>query len=68
MQYAWMRGLLIGVAGDEKELFSEAHAVKLVQSFSRLVEHNVAHLDSMERYVESRNLASPSGLVSLFKA
>ncbi len=38
-QYAAIKGLLIGMAGHYREEFGAAHVVKLVQSFSKAVEH-----------------------------
>jgi lysine-N-methylase len=39
IQYAVIKGLLIGMAGRYQEAFATTHVVKLVQSFSKAVEH-----------------------------
>jgi lysine-N-methylase len=66
-QFAWMNGLLIGAAGYHKGGFSGEHVVKVIQSFSRAVEHYPKVLTSMHRYVCSRNLHSLLGMAIILK-
>jgi lysine-N-methylase len=47
VHYALIKLLLIGMAGFHKENFGIEHVVKLIQSFSREVEHNVAYLKTV---------------------
>lgn len=44
VHYAMIKLLLIGMAGFHKENFSTGHVIKLIQSFSKTVEHNNAYL------------------------
>lgn len=62
IQYAAIKGLLIGMAGHYQEAFAAAHVVKLIQSFSKAVEH-------CPKFLETRNpaLASAAGMALLLK-
>ncbi|TYQ15021.1 UNVERIFIED_CONTAM: lysine-N-methylase [Acetivibrio alkalicellulosi] len=40
IQYSFIKMLLIGMAGYHKENFGEQHVVKLIQSFSKVIEHS----------------------------
>jgi len=66
-QFAWMNGLLIGVAGRHKGEFNAEHVVKVVQSFSRAVEHDPNIQRSMHRYISSRDLHSLLGMAIMLK-
>ncbi len=66
-QFVLINGLLIGMAGRYREEFGEAHVVKLVQSFSKAVEHNPSYLKEINKFVEDRKLGSPEGLIILLK-
>jgi lysine-N-methylase len=66
-QFAWMNGLLIGAAGYHKGALSGEHAVKVIQSFSRAVEHYPNVLRSMHRYICSRNFHSLLGMAIILK-
>jgi lysine-N-methylase len=66
-QFVLIKGLLIGMAGRYREEFGEAHVVKLVQSFSKAVEHNPSYLKEINRFIEERKLGSPEGLIILLK-
>ena len=44
VHYAMIKLLLIGMSGVHKENFSIDHVIKLIQSFSRTVEHNQNYL------------------------
>ena len=67
-QYAVINGLLIGMAGYYREAFGTDHVVKLVQSFSKAVEHNPSYLKQMGDFIRSRNLDNSQGLVTLLKS
>jgi lysine-N-methylase len=62
IQYAVIKGLLIGMAGHYQEVFAAAHVVKLVQSFSKAVEH-------CPKFVGASNLglADANGMAILLK-
>jgi lysine-N-methylase len=66
-QFVLINGLLIGMAGRYREEFGEAHVVKLVQSFSKAVEHNPSYLKEIIKFIEERKLGSPDGLIILLK-
>jgi lysine-N-methylase len=66
-QYCLLRGLLIGMAGGYQETFSTEHVVKLVQSFSKAVEHNPVYLKKIVEFVGSRKLDTPEGIAILLK-
>jgi lysine-N-methylase len=66
-QFAWMNGLLIGAAGHHKDAFNNEHVVKVIQSFSRAVEHDPNVHRSMHRYISSHNLHSLLGMAIMLK-
>lgn len=47
VHYAMIKLFLIGMAGCHKENFNTDHVVKLIQSFSKTVEHNAAYLKNI---------------------
>jgi lysine-N-methylase len=66
-QFVLIHGLLIGMAGRYREEFAEDHVVKLVQSFSKAVEHNPNYLKEINRFIDDRNLGNPRGIATLLK-
>jgi lysine-N-methylase len=66
-QFVLIHGLLIGMAGCYREEFGEAHVVRLVQSFSKAVEHNPSYLKEINKFIEDRKLGTPEGLTTLLK-
>jgi lysine-N-methylase len=64
-QYSLVKGLLNGMAGHYKENFDATHVVKLVQSFSKAVEHNLTFLKDMGEFIKSRNLGTVDGFAVL---
>ena len=62
IQYAAIKGLLIGMAGHYHGAFAAGHVVKLIQSFSKAVEH-------CPKFLETSNpaLASAAGMALLLK-
>ena len=66
-QFAWMNGLLIGAAGHYKRAFNAEHVVKIIQSFSRSVEHYPNVLRSMHRYICSLDLHNLPGMAIILK-
>ena len=66
-QFAWMNGLLIGIAGHHKEAFAPEHVVKAIQSFTRALEHYPNLLKSINDYMSSRDLNSLHGMAIMLK-
>jgi lysine-N-methylase len=66
-QYALVYGLLVGMAGYAREGFGEEHVVRLVQSFSKTVEHSPIYLKEINELIESRGLGDPQGIATLLK-
>jgi len=66
-QYALVYGLLVGMAGHAREGFGEEHVVRLVQSFSKTVEHSPIYLKEINELIESRGLGDPQGIATLLK-
>jgi lysine-N-methylase len=60
--FAAINGLLIGIAGHNREGFAMAHVVKLVQSFSKAVEHCSEFLPTLDP-----KLGSGAGMAQLLK-
>lgn len=66
-QFAWINALLIGIAGHHKEAFASEHVVKTIQSFTRAVEHYPNVLNSINKYMSSRDLNSLHGMAIMLK-
>jgi lysine-N-methylase len=66
-QYALVNGLLVGIAGHHQEAFGTEHVVKLIQSFSKAVEHNLTYLKQVKEFIRGRNLGTPEGIIILLK-
>jgi len=49
LQYSVIKGALIGMAGHYREVFGAEHVVKLVQSFSKSVEHSSMFLRGLNQ-------------------
>jgi len=64
-QFTLVKGLLIGTAGRYRENFSTEHVVKVIQSFSKSVEHSPAFLQETTQFVTSRNLGTIAGFATL---
>jgi lysine-N-methylase len=66
-QYAVINGLLIGMSGHYREAFGSDHLIKLIQSFSKAVEHNPSYLKEVGDFIRGRNLDNIQGLAILLK-
>ena len=65
-QFAWINGLLIGIAGRYKEAFAREHVVCAIQSHAREIEHNASTLASMLDFMRDNELDNlPSMAVML---
>ena len=62
LQYAVIKGALIGMAGYYREAFGAEHVVKLVQSFSKSVEHSSMFLRGL-----NHDLTGAGGMALLLK-
>ena len=65
--FAWLRALLIGVAGAFKDSFAEAHLVQTVQSFCRAIEHQPYFVTWMNQAMRELKLDTPSGMAILLR-
>ncbi len=66
-QFAWMYGLLAGVAGHYREAFAEEHVITTVQSFCRAIEHFPEVLDGISEQIVLRGLDSVEGMAILLR-
>ncbi len=67
IQYALIKGLLVGMAGYYQSSFSSDHVVKLIQSFSKAVEHNAGLLLRIENFFEINGLKDTQGIAALLR-
>lgn len=66
-QFAWINGLLIGIAGRYREEFSEEQIVRAVQSFSRAVEHYPLVLISINEFIRNSKLDNLAGMAVILR-
>lgn len=64
-QYGLIQGLLTGMAGYYKSSFSTDHAIKLIQSFVKAVEHNAGLLKRIEAVFAANGLNNTKGVALL---
>jgi lysine-N-methylase len=67
-QFCWVNGLLAGVAGQMGEGFAEADVVRVVQSFSREVEHDASVGKAMLEWMRRKGLDGFEGVIVLLKS
>jgi len=67
IQFALIKGMLIGVAAARGRQFSAADVVKVVQTASRLFEHNPRFLNTAYAGLEGRGLTDARGLTLLLR-
>jgi lysine-N-methylase len=67
IQFALIKGLLIGIAGAYKESFSAAHVVRLVQTVSKRFEHSPSFLSEACALLAERGIDNPTGLTMLLR-
>jgi len=67
MQFALIKGLLIGVAGFHGEAFSESHVVETVQSVAKHFEHHPAFLDGAHALLVSCGLEDVRSIATLVR-
>jgi lysine-N-methylase len=66
-QYALIKGMLIGMAGKYQTAFGTEHIITLIQSFSKVAEHNPTYLKEIIAFIESRDLKNPRGMAILLR-
>ena len=59
--------LLVGIAGHLRESFDSTHAVKLIQSLARTIEHSQTFLDQITAFVHTHNLNNSQGIATLLR-
>jgi len=66
-QFALMKGLLIGVAGFNREAFSAAHVVHTMQAASKHFEHHPEFLDLAHQLLVDNQMDGARGLAILLR-
>jgi lysine-N-methylase len=67
IQFALVKGMLIGVAGFYKDEFSTAQAVHTVQAGFRYFEHDPKFLERTHAFLAAKNLDNAQGLTTLLR-
>jgi len=67
IHYRLLHSLLIGAAARHGQAFSIAHALQVVPTFARGVEHNVKFADELMSYARSPQLQNSDGLAALLR-
>ncbi|MDA8228548.1 MAG: flagellin lysine-N-methylase [Desulfitobacterium hafniense] len=67
VHYSMIKMQLIGLAGYHKESFDEEHIIKLIQSFSKAVEHNTSFISYMIDLLRENNFDSLAHMAILIK-
>ncbi len=68
LHYRLLHSLLIGAAWRHGNGFSIAHAVQLVPTFARGVEHNIKFIDELMSFARSPELQNSDGLAVLLRS
>ncbi len=66
-QFAWMNGLLVGIAAHYKEDFAEEHVVRTVQAFTRATAHYPHVLAWINEQMKKIKFDSLAGMAILLK-
>lgn len=66
-QFGLIKGLLIGMAGCFQSEFSRYHVVKLIQSFSKAVQHNAGLMGRIENFFAINGLNDTNGIAALLR-
>jgi lysine-N-methylase len=67
VQYAMIKLLLVGSAGFYKEDFSLEHVLKVIQSFSRVIEHDKVYLSSVFQLIQGTQCNNMAYMAALIK-
>ena len=65
--FAWVTGLLVGVAGSYKESFANEQVIYAMQSHAREVDHSKATIDRMLEIVRDAGLDNLQGMAILLR-
>jgi hypothetical protein len=66
-QFAWVYGLLAGVAGLYEQRFGAEQVVRVVQSYAKAVEHYPGFLLKIVDFAKARKLDRPEVLADLLQ-
>ncbi len=67
VHYAMIKMLLIGIAGFHKENFGTDQVIKLIQSFSKVIEHNNAYVKQAFKLLKDNNMNTLAYMAILIK-
>lgn len=67
IHYAIIKSLLIGMAGYHKTAFDIDHVIKLIQSFSKAIEHHSPYLKNIFQFFEDNDLKNSACMAVLIK-
>lgn len=56
LQYAMLKGLLVGMAGDAQEPFGAREVLKLIQSFDKNISRDVPYLQRLLQFFNENNM------------
>ncbi len=66
-QFAWLTGLLTGVAGTHGSAFADGHVIHTVQSFCREVEHNPTLPVTLLDFLRTNQLDNMAAMAALLR-
>lgn len=67
VKYSMIKMLLIGMSGLHKDKFSAEHVIILIQSFAKMISHNVAFLQNISQLLKSSNFNTMPYMAILVK-
>ena len=67
LHYRLLHSLLIGAAARHGAAFSTVHAVRVVHSFARAVEHNVKFCDALLEYARAPEMRQTDGMAVVLR-
>lgn len=67
VHYAIIQALLIGMAASNKEQFGTAHAIKVIQSFTKAFEHSPSFPERALKILAEKRMKSCAGLAILIR-
>jgi hypothetical protein len=67
IEFSLIKGVLIGVAGANRERFSAAHVLQTVQTATKTFEHSAGFLPRAQRLRAERGLDDARGVTLLIR-
>ena len=67
LYFTLIDGLLTGMAAHHREAFSPAHAVQLIQSFTKSFEHDGKAREDIARFILTGNLCNTAAIAALLR-